>query len=120
MNSNFYELFGQVGATVVSILATLFVGYMLYLKERRDRIGDDIIALKRNMCSIVRQLSVTPIPGVLQSLLSHRPIEGEKWDQSSITEWAAGISWDMRVQAHKINEREIWDEVRKALENLVK
>ena len=62
LNYGFWELFGQIGATMVSIIATLFVGYLLYLKEQRDRIGNEIIELKRRMSSIIDTIRETPIP----------------------------------------------------------
>jgi len=115
----FYELFGQIGATVVSIIFSLFVGYLLYTKEQRDRIGNKIIELKRKMSGLVNQLCETPIPGVMQSLVSH-PEKDEEWNKLSITEWAAGVSWDMRAQAEGMKTHDIWDRVRAGLENLVK
>jgi len=120
MDSAFYELFGQIGATVVSIAFTLFVGYLLYLKEQRDKTGNQIIALKRNMLAIFAQLLELPIPGVAQSLISPRLKDDEKKDRLSITEWAAGTTWEMRANVRETNRSEIWDRVRESIENLVK
>jgi hypothetical protein len=120
MDSAFYELFGQIGATIVSIAFTLFVAYLLYVKEQRDKIGNQITALKRNMFVIFTQLLELPIPGVAQSLTSPRPRDDEKKDRLSITEWAAGTTWEMRVSVEGINRNEIWNKARKGIENLVK
>lgn len=119
MDSAFYELFGQIGATVVSIAFSLFVGYLLYIKRERDRIGGNIVELKRSMLSLVHQLEETPIAGVAHSLLS-QPEEGEEWDKLSITRWVAGVSWEMRVQAGEVNVNDVWNEVRNRIEDLVR
>ena len=118
LDYRFWELFGQIGATVVSIIATLFVGYLVYLKEQRDRIGNEILELKRRMSSIVEQIRETPIPGVIQSLLSSQP--EEQRNRLSITRWTAGTSWDMRVRVGEVNERDIWDNIRQSIEDLVR
>lgn len=120
MANEFWELFGQIGATIVSIVASFFFGYLLYLKGQRDGTGNEIIELKRRMSSIIEQIRETPIPGVIQSLLSSRPEEGEQWDRLSITRWTAGTSWDMRIQVGEVNEREIWDIIRQSIEDIVR
>ena len=119
MDSAFNELFGQIGATVVSIAFSLFIGYLLYIKEQRDRIGKEIVAMKREMASLIRQLEEMAIPGVTHSLLS-QPEEGEQWDKLSITSWVAGVSWQMRVQVGEIGANDVWNQVRDRLEDLVK
>jgi len=119
MDSSFYGLFGQVGATVVSIIFSLFVGYLLYIKGQRDRVKNKILGLRRQMTSIIGQLLGTAIPGVMKSLLA-QPEEGEKWDKLSITGWIAGTSWEMRADVEKMNARDVWNEIHKGLENLVK
>ena len=99
MNYNFYILLGQIGATMVSILATLFVGYFLYLKEQRDRIGNEIIKKKREMLEIIEQLNRTPIPGVLQSLYDSRPEDRSKWfSRSDLNYWSFG-PWKSRLES---------------------
>jgi len=118
LDYGFWELFGQIGATVVSIIATLFVGYLVYLKEQRDRIGNEIIELKRRMRSIVDQICETTIPGVVHSLQSSQP--EEQWDRLSLTRWTAGTSWDMRVQIGEVNERDVWDNIRQGIEDFVR
>ena len=120
MDTAFYDLFGQIGATVVSIAFTLFVGYLLYIKEQRDRIVNQLIGLRREMSSLVEQLSETPIPGVVHNLLNLGREGDEKWDKLSITEWVAGVSWKMRVEVGEVKENEVWNHVRKGLEDLVK
>jgi hypothetical protein len=117
--SDFYQLLGQVGATVVSIIATLFIGYLLYLKERRDGIGVEIISSKKKIQFIIEQLRDTPIPGVNQSLLSV-PQTDEEWNDLSITRWSAGTSWDMRVNAGEIRQQDVWTGVTQSLEDLVR
>lgn len=112
-------MLGQIGATIVSLVFALFVGYLLYLKEQRDRTGNRIIELKRSMNSLAEQLKESLIPGVVHSLLA-RPKKGEKWDNLSICSWVAGVSWDMRVQAEKLDTHNIWNGVRKSLEDLVR
>lgn len=118
LDYGFWELFGQIGATVVSIISTLFIGYLVYLKEQRDRIENEIIESKRRMSSIVEQIRETTIPGVIQSLLSSRP--EEQRDRLSITRWTAGTSWDMRVRIGEVNEIDVWDNIRQSIEDLVR
>jgi len=120
LETAFLDLFGQIGATMVSIAFTLFVGYLLYVKEQRDRIKDRMAELRKEMSPIADQLAETPIPGVVHSLLSKRDTRGEKWDNLSITRWAAGVSWDMLVQVGEINENDVWKQVRTGLEDLVR
>jgi len=120
MDLAFYELLGQVGATVVTVAFSLFVAYLLYLREQRDKIGNQIIGRKRDISSVFRKLLDTPIPGVSQSLTSKKPKKERKLKALSITEWAAGVPWEMRVEVGITEQNEVWNEVRKGLENLVR
>lgn len=71
------------------------------------------------MLSIIEQLKDTPIPGVVNSLLSV-PQAGEEWDELSITGWSSGTSWNMRVNVGEIRQQDVWDGVRQSLEDLVR
>jgi len=119
LDCGFWDSFGQIGATVVSIIASLLTGIIVYLKGQKGRTGNEIIESKRKMSSIVEQLRETPIPSVIHSLISSRP-EEEQWDKLSITRWTAGTSWDMRVRVGEINERDIWVSIRQSIEDLVR
>jgi uncharacterized protein YeaO (DUF488 family) len=119
MDLAFYQLLGEVGATLVTVAFSLFVAYLLYLREQRDKIGNQILASKSSIYSVLTRLLETPIPGVSGSLISKEPSKDEKLAMLSITEWAAGVSWEMRVRVGEIKENEVWEKVTKALENLV-
>jgi hypothetical protein len=120
MDLVFYQLLGEVGATLVTVAFSLFIAYLLYLREQRDRIGNQILASKSSIYSVFAQLLETPIPGVSGSLISKEPSKDEKLAMLSIAEWAAGVSWEMRVTVGEIKENEVWKKVAKALENLVR
>lgn len=119
METAFFELLGQVGATVVTVAFSLFIAYLLYLKEQRDRLGNQIFQKKRGIYSVFTLLLETPIPGVSPSLTSEGPTKEQRARALSITEWAAGVSWEMRMETEGINVRDVWDRVRESLELLV-
>jgi len=118
MNLSFFELFGQVGATVVSLTATLFIAYLIYFKEQRDKIGNQIITIKRKINIIVREIIDIPIPGVSHQLVLTSS-EDMKWEKLSITSITAGPDWDLFIERN-VERSDIWDQVRTSLEDLVR
>jgi hypothetical protein len=119
MNPAFLDLFGQIGATFIAIIFSFFVGYLLYIKEQRDKTGTEIIALKNRIISLFQDLHETPIPGVVQSLVSTAALTPGSNRLSSISSMTAGTSWSMRVRG-AVTQTQIWDQARQSLEELVR
>jgi len=133
INSEFYILFGQIGATILSILASLFIGYLFYLREQRDRIKNNIYKLKLNIDSIIRQIEDIPILNVTDNIY-YQDIEKvekeiEKENEGSdldlfqrrirhIFHWADLFSWEK--QAENIGVEKIWEDITIAFEKLFK
>lgn len=90
MEPTFLESFSQVGATFISIVFSFFVGYLLYIRQKRDTIGNEIVTLKNQISSVISDLQETPIPAVEGSLFS-TVSEGSPVDRlSSITNLTRG------------------------------
>lgn len=119
MTSAFYDTLAQVGATMVSILSTLFVGYLLYIKERKDRINDEMKRLHEKMTSTFCDILETTIPGIVPRLLEKTKPD-EKWDNLSLVRSDALFPWERMIRIKKIKPSDLLDEVDKGLRDLIK
>jgi hypothetical protein len=119
MDANFLNLFGQIGATFIAIIFSFFIGYLLYIKEHRDKIGNDLLALKNRLLQVFGDLQETLIPGVTQSLTSRVPPPEGTNRLHLITGMTAGTSWNMRLRQGG-NPTLIWKQAMDSLEELVR
>lgn len=96
MSEPFFTTLAEVSATVVSILATAIVAYVIYLKQKRDSEGVHIIEQKRSLNNLFNCLLKVPIPGIAADLLA-KPQKKEKPEKLrglfKITKWLAGHYW---------------------------
>ena len=106
MSESFFTTLAEVSATVVSILATAIVAYVIYLKQKRDSEGVHIIWQKRGLNNLFDHLMKIPIPGVFAHLLAE-PQKKEKPEKAKglfkIVKWLAGPDWWHLTYAERIN-----------------
>ena len=108
MSESFFTTLAEVSATVVSILATAIVAYVIYLKQKRDSEGVHIIEQKRRLNGVFDQLVRIPIPGVIAHLLAE-PEKKEKPEEPrgliKIVRWLAGADWWHLAHAERVDRR---------------
>ena len=94
MSQTFFSTLAGVSGTMASILASLVVAYVIYLKRKRDAEGVNIIQEKRIMNTLFHNLMRIPIPGIIAHLLSEperKPEEIRGLDK--VVRWLAGTEW---------------------------
>lgn len=96
LSEPFFPTMAEVSATIVSILATAIIAYIIYLKQKRDTQGAHIIDQKRKLNGLLGQILRIPIPGVSGALLA-QPTKKKKPEEQKglfkVVKWLAGPVW---------------------------